>query len=74
MKCVACGQSECVSGLLYDAWFQPRLGSWRSYFTFFRVRSVACLNCGFIASYLSETDAKALRLKAAEQSNAADSR
>jgi hypothetical protein len=72
---MACGQSECVSGLLRDALsFQPKATSWRSYFTYFRVQSVACLNCGFIASYLSETDAKALRLKAAEQRDPADSR
>lgn len=68
MKCVACGQSECVPGLLDRAiGFQPGVTGWRMFSSFFRVRSVACLNCGFITSYLSETDTEALRLKADDQ-------
>ena len=74
-KCAACGQANLISGFMhYGYWFQPHKRAWWAFEPWLAVRTVACVDCGFIASHLPPSYIQELRPKMAEQSNAADSR
>ncbi len=74
-KCAACGQSNLISGFMhYGYWFQPHKRAWWSFAPWLVVRTVARVDCGFIASYLPPSYVQEARPRIAEQGNAADSR